>query len=109
MPENAATVVLHVSDNADDVSRAVSAAETLVEANGSLAVRIVVNGPALAGVTTSAGLLAPGRRTTIEACEQGMQRRSIPRDALQPAVHTIRSAVVALVEAQLHGAAYVRI
>ncbi|MCW4458959.1 hypothetical protein [Microbacterium sp. MPKO10] len=109
MPEEATTAVLHVSDNADDVSRAVSAAETLVEANGSLAVRIVVNGPALAGVTTSARLLAPGPRTTIEACDQGMQRRSIPREALQPAVHTVGSAVVALVEAQLHGAAYVRI
>lgn len=109
MPQETPTAVLHVSDNADDVSRAVSAAEALVEANDSLTVRIVVNGPALDGVTTFADHLAPGAQTRIEACEQGMQRRSIPRDALQPSVHTVRSAIVALVDAQLHGAAYVRL
>jgi len=90
------TVVLHVSGDPADVSRAVAAANSLAETHPDLAVRVIVNGPALEG-------------TTVEACSVGMERRNVSPDQLQPAVHTVASAVTALVDAQLEGAAYVRL
>lgn len=102
-------VILHVSDKADDVPRAAAAAETITQSNPGLKVRIIVNGPALNGVTDSAEKVIPGEATTVEACELGMQRRSLPLETLQPNVLTVSSSILAIVEAQLAGAAYVRI
>ncbi|MEX1080003.1 MAG: hypothetical protein WED09_12950 [Homoserinimonas sp.] len=102
-------VILHVSDKAEDVPRAVAAAETLTQNNSELDVRIIVNGTALNGVTDSAEQVSPGEATTIEACELGMQRRNLPLETLQSNVPTVPSSILAIVEAQLAGAAYVRI
>lgn len=103
------TVVLHVADKPEDVARAVDAAASLTQARPGLRVRIIVNGPALGGVVAESQRLAPNPATTVEACEIGMRRRDLTPDLLQPAVHTVASAVIALVDAQLAGAAYVRI
>ena len=103
------TAVLHVSGDPADVSRAVAAANSLAETHPDLAVRVIVNGPALEGVTSAGITLAPMEGTTVEACSVGMQRRNVLPDQLQPAVHTVASAVTAIVDAQLEGAAYVRL
>lgn len=48
---NPTDVILHVTDNASDLERALSAASTLTETDSVLRVRIVVNGAALKAVT----------------------------------------------------------
>lgn len=109
MTDSIHCVVLHVSDRAEDVPRAVAAAEALKQGNPGLDVRIIVNGPALNGVTDSAHPITAAGAATVEACALGMKRRSLPLETLQPDVLTVASSVVAIVEAQLAGAAYVRI
>lgn len=108
-PSSSNAVVLHVSEKPEDVSRAVAAAKGLTDAHPDLHVRIIVNGPALVGVTTAAEQLTPDEATTVEACQVGMHRRDLAPDQLQPTVQTVGSAVVALAEAQLAGAAYIRL
>lgn len=102
-------VILHVSDKAGDVPRAVAAAETITRSKPGLNVRIIVNGPALNGLTDSAEKVNSREATTIEACKLGMQRQNLPLETLQPDVLTLSSSIVAIVEAQLGGAVYVRI
>ena len=102
-------VVLHVSDDPADVSRAVAAANSLAETHPDLGVRVIVNGAALEGLTSAGITLAPVEGASVEACSVGMKRRNMSADQLQPVVHTVASAVSALVEAQLAGAAYVRL
>jgi intracellular sulfur oxidation DsrE/DsrF family protein len=103
------TVVLHASGDPADVSPAVTAANSLAETHPDVAVRVIVNGPALEGVTSAGVTLTPMEGTTVEACSLGMQRRSMSTDQLQPAVHTVASAVTAIVDAQVEGASYVRL
>lgn len=100
--------VLHVCDDPADVQRAVRAAGALRGAGGVGAVRVVVNGPALAGVTGADDVhVADG--VEVLACLAGMRQRDIAVTDLRPGVQTVPSAVIAMVEAQLAGAAYVRI
>ncbi|GAA4489451.1 hypothetical protein [Microbacterium panaciterrae] len=106
------TVVLHVSDRPEDVARAIDSAHTLHANRPAYRIRIIVNGPALRGATVDGAPLDLSRLPEgagIEACEVGMRSRGIPTDTLQAGVRTTASAVVALSEAQLAGAAYVRI
>lgn len=101
-------VILHASDEAGDVQRAVEAASTLRATDPELEVRIIVNGPALSGLTGHDDLEIP-EGTQVEACSIGMGRRGIAEQELRPSVQTTPSAVVAIVRAQSAGAAYVRI
>ena len=102
-------VVLHVSDTAEDVARANAAATALTQADPQLRVRILVNGPALAGLTDSSSAITPSDGVTVEACSVGLQRRGMLDKPLQADVQAVESAVVAIVEAQRAGAAYVRL
>lgn len=102
-------VLLHVSDGPEGVARAVAAASSLTESRPGLRVRIIVNGAALEGVTTTAGSVTTQENTTVEACRVGMRRRDISADQLQPEVQTVESALTTLVDAQLAGAVYIRI
>lgn len=106
---NAPNVVLHVSDKPTDVTRALGSARTLHHFRPDLRIRIIVNGPAIAGVTRDADALDLPDFATVEACEVGMRSHRIASEDLQAGVAVTASAVVALTDAQLDGAAYVRI
>jgi len=106
------TVLLHVASRPEDVARAVGTARTLHRHRPEHRIRIVVNGPAITGVTTDADALDLSRlpqTATVEACEVGMRAHGIPGEKLQPGVGTVDSAVVTLSDAQFDGGAYVRI
>jgi len=103
------TVVLHVSDRPEDVGRSIGSASTLHKARPDAIIRIIVNGGAIVGLTLGAAPIEMPTFATVEACEVGMRSRGISVDALQPGVVTTASAIVALADAQLGGAAYVRI
>ncbi|MBS1907559.1 MAG: hypothetical protein JST33_13540 [Actinobacteria bacterium] len=103
------TVLLHVSDRPDDIVRAIGSAETLHRERPETRIRIIVNGPAIRGVTTDAPPLPATDAATIEACENGMRNHGIPFESLQPGVVTVLAAVVALSDGQFDGAAYIRV
>lgn len=102
-------VVLHVSDGAEHLSRAAAAAESLASSHPHLQVRIIVNGAALDGLVATSEPVSIEGGVTIEACEVGMQRRDIDTTTLQPGIRTVPSAIAAIVDAQLAGAAYLRL
>lgn len=101
-------VILHASDDPADVQRALDSAAGIASADLGVRVRIIVNGPALEGLTGSEAVSLP-EGTEVAACSVGMGKRGIDADDLRPDVQTVPSAVRAIVEAQLAGAAYVRI
>ena len=101
-------VVLHVSDDPADVQHGLDAAARTVAALPDAHVRVIVNGPALAGVTGTEAVELP-RNTRLEACRTGMQGRGITEAELRPGIQTVPAAVVALIEAQAAGSTYVRI
>jgi len=101
-------VILHVSDDPDGVQRALDAAAGLADADLGVNVRVIVNGAALAGLTGTTAVEVP-ERTQVAACSVGLGRRGITPGELRPDVVTVPSAVTAIVQAQLAGAAYVRI
>lgn len=106
---HAQNVVLHVTDKSTDVARALGSARTLHHFRPDLRIRIIVNGPAITGVIRDADALDLPDFATVEACEVGMRSHHIASDDLQAGVATTASAIVALTDAQLSGAAYVRI
>lgn len=106
--QSAPEVILHVSDDPGDVQRALDAAAGLAAADLGVSVRVIVNGAALTGLTGTDAVALP-EHTQVAACGVGLGRRGIAPDELRPAVQTVPSAVVAIVQAQLDGAAYVRI
>ncbi len=101
-------VILHVSDDPADVQRALDAAAGLEDSSLDVSVRVIVNGAALTGLTGEEAVALP-EHTQVAACRVGMGRRGIDPGELRPAVQTVPSAVVAIVEAQMAGAVYVRI
>lgn len=108
MEESPQDVILHVSDDPADVQRALDAAAGLQAASLGVRVRVIVNGPALAGLTGAQVVEVP-ERTEVAACSVGLGRRGIDPDDLRPEVGTVPSAVTAIVQAQLSGAVYIRI
>lgn len=105
-------VMLHVTDRPEDVARAILSSRTLHKARPAYGIRIIVNGAALAGLTTDAAPLDVEHlpeNATLEACEVGMRAHDIAPDALQRGVSTTASAIAALSDGQLSGAAYIRI
>lgn len=102
-------VVLHISTAPADVARAIGSAATLHRARPAARIRIIVNGPAITGVTRDAEALVLPEFATVEACEVGMRAHAISADALQEGILTTPSAIVALSDAQWAGAAYIRI
>lgn len=101
-------VILHVADDPADIQRALDAAEGLASTDASLQIRVIVNGAALAGLIGHDVIDVP-TRTEVSACRVGLAKRNTDLADLRPAVHTVSSAVSAIVAAQLNGAAYVRI
>ncbi len=89
---------LHVCDDPADVQRTVRAAGALRGAGGVGTVRVVVDGPALAGVT-GADDVRVADRVEVLACLAGMRQRDIAVTDLRPGVQTVPSAVVTLVDA----------
>lgn len=67
-----------------------------------------MNGPALTGLIGDEELETPPG-VQIQACEVGMKGRGLDRSDLRPGVGTVDSAAAALADAQLAGAAYIRI
>ncbi|MFK4760108.1 hypothetical protein ACI3KS_04150 [Microbacterium sp. ZW T5_45] len=102
-------VIVHVADNPEDVARATGAATAITQADRTLQVRIIVNGPALGGLLDSAPAVEVTDGVTIEACRVGLSRRGIDESQLQTPVSLVDSAAVAIVFAQRAGAAYVRL
>ena len=101
-------VVLHVSDDPADVQHGLDAAARTVAALPDAHVRVIVNGPALAGVTGTDAVELP-RNPRREACRTGMPGRGITEAEVRPGIQTVPAAVVALIEAQAAGSTYVRI
>ncbi|GAB3750384.1 hypothetical protein [Microlunatus parietis] len=108
MNENTREVILHVADDPADVQRALDAAAGLQAAGLGVRVRVIVNGPALAGLTGTDAVQVP-EHTEVAACSVGLGRRGIDPGELRPEVGTVPSAVTAIVHAQLADAAYIRI
>lgn len=107
----AGLVVLHVSDEPHDVVRGVSAGN-LIAKNEPMQVRIVVNGPAVAGLLASEfddGVIDLGDGVRVHACERALRGQHISIEDLARNVDTLPSGVVALAVAQHDGAAYIRI
>ena len=109
MSANRSNLVLHVSGDTEDLSRAVAAAESLAISHPELRVRIIVNGPALNGLVATSDPVDIAVAETIEACAVGMRRRDIDDASLQPGIRAVPSAITEIVDAQLAGAAYLRI
>lgn len=107
----AGLVVLHVRDDADDVPRALSAAE-FITTREPMRVQIIVNGAAVTGLAAE-GLndreVELGDGVTIFACERALHREGLSPQALRGGVETVPSAVIALARTQHEGAAYIRI
>lgn len=103
------TVVLHCSDAAEDVQRAVAAASTITTDDPSIRAEVIVNGAALEGLRLASPPVEPGARVSVRACSMGLSKRGIPSSDLQTEVGLTDSAVVALSQAQFEGAAYLRI
>ncbi len=77
-------------------------------------IRVVVQGPAVAGLVSGAGFdedLADTLRGMIDvaACGNSMERERIEQDQLTEGVTVVPSAVIHLAEQQWAGAAYVRV
>ncbi|MFD6094105.1 hypothetical protein ACFWGN_18485 [Oerskovia sp. NPDC060338] len=108
MDQSRREVILHVSDDPDDLQRALDAAAGLQATDLGVRVRVIVNGPALAGLTGTDAIEMP-EHTQVAACNIGLGRRGIDPDELRPEVQTVPSAVTTIVQAQLDGAAYIRI
>lgn len=102
-------VVLHASDEPGDAAKALAAAAVLGAKLPTAAITVIVNGAALDGVLRGADELDMAGRPLVRACALGMQRRGIQAEQLQEGIATVPSAVVALAQAQLEGAAYIRI
>lgn len=102
------TVVLHVSDGPADVQRGLNSAARIVSAFPGAHLHIIVNGAAVPGAAGQLAVDLP-QNTTLSACEAAMSQRGLKASQLRPGVQTVPSAVVSIVEAQLKGAAYVRI
>ena len=101
-------VIVHVSDDTADVQRALDSAEALESSDLRVRVNVIVNGAALTGLTGT-DAVRMSEHTRVAACSVGLGQRGINPDGLRPSVQTVPSAVVAIVEAQLAGAAYIRI
>lgn len=106
------TVVIHVTADPADVARSITSARILHKDRPEHRIRIIVNGPAITGVTRGADALAIDslpEGAAIEACEGGMRAHEITEDDLQPGIRTVAAAIVALTDAQFEGAAYIRL
>ena len=103
------TVVLHVSDRPEDIIRAIGTARTLHEKRPSYRLRIIVNGPAVQGATRGADAIAVPDFVAVDVCEVALRGRGIPLGDVQEGLGTVASAAVALVDAQVAGAAYIRV
>ncbi len=104
----ARTVILHAAEGAKDVVRAVDAARRLHAEHPELNIRVIVNGAALDGLIAPEAPAAP-EGVHVQACAFGLCKRGIDASVLPSGVETVPAAVTAIVEAELSGAAYVRI
>ncbi|WP_217178869.1 hypothetical protein [Streptomyces sp. AC495_CC817] len=98
-----------MSDHAGDITRALGIAGILHGERPATRIRIIVNGPAVPGLTADARPLDITGIATVEACEGGMRAHGVTADQLQPGVITVPSAAVALSDEQFDGAAYIRV
>lgn len=80
------------ADDPADVQRALDAAAGLHAAGLGVRVRVIVNGPALAGLTGTDAVQVP-EHTEVAACSVGLGRRGIDPGELRPEVGTVPSAV----------------
>lgn len=106
--DEARTVILHASQSAKDTARALNAARHLHAAHPGLNIRVIVNGPALDGLIAPEAPAAP-EGVHVQACAIGLGKRGVDASGLPHGVETVPAAVTAIVEAELSGAAYVRI
>lgn len=104
----AGLVVLHVSNNAGDIDRALSAAE-LITATEPMRVQIIVNGPAVEGLVGPGPALPLAEGVSIAACERALAGKGLKPAQLRPDVAAVPSAVLTLAQAQHEGAAYIRV
>jgi len=102
-------VILHVTEDPDDVARSAQAGAALREWDQSLEVKIVVHGAALTAVVDSDNPIELAEGVAVQACEIGLQRRGLADKERLPGVESIESAVITIVEAQRRGASYIRL
>lgn len=102
-------VILHVTEDPDDVARSAHAGAALREWDQSLEVKIVVHGAALTAVVDSDNPIELAEGVAVQACEIGLQRRGLADKERLPGVESIESAVITIVEAQRRGASYIRL
>src|SRR5690625_802694 len=102
-------VILHVTEDPDDVARSAQAGAALREWDQSLEGKIVVHGAALTAVVDSDNPIELAEGVAVQACEIGLQRRGLADKERLPGVESIESAVITIVEAQRRGASYIRL
>lgn len=103
-----AGAVVHVSGAPGDIARGLDMAATIRRFLPDVAVHVIVNGAALDGVTGNEPVRVPAG-VRLSACAFGMSKRGLAEADLRPGLDTVPSAAAALVQAQLDGAAYLRI
>jgi intracellular sulfur oxidation DsrE/DsrF family protein len=101
-------VVIQVSDAADQVENAVQLGQRMQSEISGLKVRVIVHGGALAGVVGDAPVDLPDR-VQVQACQFGLTKHGYELSQLRAGVDTVPGASTAIVEAQLNGAAYLKL
>ena len=102
-------LVVHVDEPAK-VAMAISNVQNFVAARPTWTVVVVVNGPAITTLTTSAWdeLWQTLPQVEIEACHHAMVSHQITAAQLPASVTVVPAGVVRIADLQAEGAAYIR-
>jgi len=100
--------VIQVTKDGAEIERAIATAERIREQLPDLEIRIIVHGDALEAVT-GAEPLAHDPAITVAACRLGLAARGHGVEELRPGFETVAGGSAAIIQAQLDGAAYLRL
>lgn len=101
-------VVVHIADAPQDMERAIRTSQALQERFPGIRVRIIVNGPALTGVSSVVVDELP-ENVGVAVCALGLRRHDIAETEVPDGLEIVPTAPVAIVEEQFNGAAYLRL
>ncbi|HWL61028.1 MAG TPA: hypothetical protein VNQ48_09130 [Microbacteriaceae bacterium] len=100
--------VIQVTTDAAAIDRAVESAQRILEQLPDLQIRVIVHGEALDAVVGTEPL-EHDPAVRVEACSLGLRARGHSLDELRPGFDTVAGASAAIIQAQLDGAAYLRL
>lgn len=100
--------VLDVTASPEDVDRIVGVAARLRDRVPRLRVHIIVSAEAISGTIGAQPLEVPDG-ITVSVCQYGLDKQGYDRAQVRPGIETVPTAISAVIEAQLAGAAYMHI